>query len=148
MRSGWIESEAQDTIARYSNQEIAPDLALRIYSARLLGREPQLVLHGGGNISVKTIMFDLFGEEAEVICIKSSGADLATIEPAQLPAVRLDLMRRLRARNAVADDDLLSFQRRSLLDQSAPNPSVELLLHAFLPHKFVDHTHANAILSL
>ncbi len=148
MRSGWIDSEAQAAIVRYGNQDIAPDLALRVYSARLLGREPELVLHGGGNTSVKTLMLDLFGEEVEVICIKGSGADLSTIEPAQFPAVRLDLMRKLRARSALADSDLLRVQRQALLDQSAPNPSVELLLHAFLPHKFVDHTHANAILSL
>src|SRR5438105_1452689 len=100
MRSGWIDSEAQAAIARYGNQEIAPDLALRVYSARLLGREPELVLHGGGNTSVKTLMLDLFGEEVEVICIKGSGADLSTIEPAQFPSVRLDLMRKLRARSA------------------------------------------------
>jgi rhamnose utilization protein RhaD (predicted bifunctional aldolase and dehydrogenase)/NAD(P)-dependent dehydrogenase (short-subunit alcohol dehydrogenase family) len=148
MRSGWIDSEAQATIARYGNQEITPDLALRVYSARLLGREPELVLHGGGNTSVKTLMVDLFGEEIEVICIKGSGADLSTIEPAQFPAVRLDLMRKLRARSALSDSELLRVQRQALLDQYALNPSVELLLHAFLPHKFIDHTHASAILSL
>src|SRR5205823_14721811 len=148
MRSGWIDSEAQATVARYGHQDIAPDLALRVYSARLLGREPELVLHGGGNTSVKTVSFDIFGEEVEVICVKSSGADLARVEPAQFPAVRLGLLRKLRARSALADADLLRAQRQALLDQYAPNPSVELLLHAFLPHKFVDHTHANAILSL
>jgi rhamnose utilization protein RhaD (predicted bifunctional aldolase and dehydrogenase)/NAD(P)-dependent dehydrogenase (short-subunit alcohol dehydrogenase family) len=148
MRSGWIDSEAQTTIARYGNQDIGPDLALRIYSARLLGREPELVLHGGGNTSVKTRMFDLLSEEVEVICIKGSGADLSTIEPAQFPAVQLDIMRKLRARSALADSELIRVQRQALLDPYAPNPSVELLLHAFLPHKFVDHTHANAILSL
>jgi rhamnose utilization protein RhaD (predicted bifunctional aldolase and dehydrogenase)/NAD(P)-dependent dehydrogenase (short-subunit alcohol dehydrogenase family) len=148
MKSRWVDSEAQAAIARYGNQEIASDLALRIYSARLLGREPELVLHGGGNSSVKTLMFDLFGDEVEVICIKGSGADLSTIEPAQFPAVRLDSLRKLRARSALTDRDLLRIQRHALLEQCAPNPSVELLLHAFLPHKFVDHTHANAILSL
>src|SRR5207247_3214718 len=91
---------------------------------------------------------DLFGEEVEVICIKGSGADLSSIEPAQFPAVRLGFMRKLRARSALADSDLLRVQRQALLDQYAPNPSVELLLHAFLPHKFVDHTHADIALVL
>jgi len=83
-----------------------------------------------------------------VLCVKGSGSDMATIEPAGLPAVRLDRLRKLRARAALADEELLRIQRASLLEPAAPNPSVEILLHAFLPHKFIDHTHANAILSI
>ena len=83
-----------------------------------------------------------------MLCVKGSGADMAVIEPAGLPAVRLDRLRKLRARTELTDEDMVRVQRENLLEPAAPNPSVETLLHAFLPHKFVDHTHANAILSL
>src|SRR5450755_806044 len=148
MKSGWVERDAQAIVDRYARQGIGPDLALRIYTSRLLGREPKLVLHGGGNTSVKTRLRDLLGEEVEVLCVKGSGGDLATIEPSGLPAVRLDRLRKLRARAALRDGDMVRIQRENLLDPMAPNPSVETLLHAFLPHKFVDHTHSTAVLSL
>ena len=148
MKSGWVDSEAQAAIERYAAQGIGRDLAARVYTTRLLGRDPKLVLHGGGNSSVKTIVPDLLGEEVAVLCVKGSGADMAVIEPAGLPAVRLDRLRKLRARTELTDEDMVRVQRENLLEPAAPNPSVETLLHAFLPHKFVDHTHANAILSL
>jgi rhamnose utilization protein RhaD (predicted bifunctional aldolase and dehydrogenase)/NAD(P)-dependent dehydrogenase (short-subunit alcohol dehydrogenase family) len=148
MKSGWVERDAQTMVDRYARQGIGSDLALRIYTSRLLGREPKLVLHGGGNTSVKTRLRDLLGEEVDVLCVKGSGGDLAAIEPAGLPAVRLDRLRKLRARAALSDEDMVRIQRENLIDPMAPNPSVETLLHAFLPHKFVDHTHSTAILSL
>src|SRR5919108_1556029 len=148
MKSGWVASEAQATIDYYLTKGIPRDLGLRVYSTRLLGRDPKLVLHGGGNSSVKTILPDLIGEQVEVLCVKGSGADMAAIEPAGLPALRLGRLRKLRARSALSDEEMVRIQRECLLDPSAPNPSVETLLHAFLPHKYVDHTHANAILSL
>src|SRR6516164_6210946 len=148
MKSGWVDSEAQAAIDLYARDGISRDLALRVYTTRLIGRDPKLVLHGGGNTSVKTTMADLLGEEVAVLCVKGSGSDMATIEPAGLPAVRLDRLRKLRARAALADEELVRIQRASLLEPAAPNPSVEILLHAFLPHKFIDHTHANAILSI
>ena len=124
------------------------DVALRTYTTRLLGGDPLLVLHGGGNTSVKTQAEDVLGETHEVLCVKGSGWDMATIEPAGLPAVKLNPLRRLRNLERLADEDMVNFQRNNLLDSAAPNPSVETLLHAFLPHKFIDHTHAAAILSL
>ncbi|TMK02964.1 MAG: bifunctional aldolase/short-chain dehydrogenase, partial [Alphaproteobacteria bacterium] len=148
MKSGWVDSEAQAAIDRYARNGIAPDLALRVYTTRLLGRDPKLVLHGGGNTSVKTTMSDLLGEKVAVLCVKGSGSDMATVEPADLPAVRLDRLRKLRTRAALSDEEMVRIQRESLLEPTAPNPSVETLLHAFLPHKFVDHTHASAILSI
>src|SRR6266850_6009572 len=148
MKSGWVERDAQAVVDRYGQQGVGPDLAQRIYTTRLLGRDPKLVLHGGGNTSVKTVLADLLGESIEVLCVKGSGGDMATIEPAGLPAVRLDRLRRLRKREALSDPDMVRIQRENLLDPSAPNPSVETLLHAFLPHKFVDHTHSTAVLSL
>ena len=127
---------------------IAEDVALRIYTTRLLGGDPLLVLHGGGNTSVKTRMPDLLGEMHDVLCVKGSGWDMGTIEAPGLPAVKLAPLRTLRSLERLSDEDMVNFQRLSLLDASAPNPSVETLLHAFLPHKFVDHTHAAAVLSL
>jgi rhamnose utilization protein RhaD (predicted bifunctional aldolase and dehydrogenase)/NAD(P)-dependent dehydrogenase (short-subunit alcohol dehydrogenase family) len=148
MKSAWIERDAKDAVDRYAKAGISADLALRIYTTQLLGRDPKLVLHGGGNTSVKTTVRDLVGEPAEVLCVKGSGWDMATIEPPGMPAVRLDALRKLRARDAMPDDEMVRVQRASLIDPMAPNPSVETLLHAFVPHKFVDHTHSSAVLSL
>jgi rhamnose utilization protein RhaD (predicted bifunctional aldolase and dehydrogenase)/NAD(P)-dependent dehydrogenase (short-subunit alcohol dehydrogenase family) len=148
MRSLWSDSEADAIVSRYAGNGVSRDLALRVYTSRLLGGDPRLVLHGGGNTSVKTVMPDLLGEPAEVLCVKGSGWDMANIEPAGLPAVRLAPLRKLRGRSTLSDEEMVRIQRANLLDPGAPNPSVETLLHAFLPHKFIDHTHATAVLSL
>ncbi|MBO0737674.1 MAG: class II aldolase/adducin family protein, partial [Alphaproteobacteria bacterium] len=148
MRSLWSDADAERLVERYKLRGVAREVALRVYTSRLLGCEPRLVLHGGGNTSVKTVMTDLLGEEVETLCVKGSGWDMATIEPAGLPGVRLAPLRKLRERTALADDEMVRVQRASLLDPSAPNPSVETLLHAFLPHRYVDHTHSTAVLSL
>jgi rhamnose utilization protein RhaD (predicted bifunctional aldolase and dehydrogenase)/NAD(P)-dependent dehydrogenase (short-subunit alcohol dehydrogenase family) len=144
----WSEAEAAEAIARYGAQGVGEDLALRTYSARLLGADPDLVLHGGGNTSVKTEVTGLLGETIPVLCVKGSGWDLGTIEPPGHPAVRLQELQALRALPALSDEEMVAAQRRNLIDPAAPNPSVEALLHAFLPHKFVDHTHAVALLAL
>src|SRR5579872_471382 len=148
MKSGWVERDAEALVARGAKSGIGRDLALLIYATRLLGRDRNLVLHGGGNTSLKATASDVLGEKVEVIHVKASGADMAEIEPVGLPAVRLSPLRALRARDAVADDDLVAFERANLLDPAAPNPSVEIMLHAFLPQKFVAHTHARAVLSV
>ncbi|HVH81126.1 MAG TPA: class II aldolase/adducin family protein, partial [Stellaceae bacterium] len=148
MLSLWSDKDADAVVGRYAERGVGRDLALRVYTSRLLGGDAGLVLHGGGNTSVKTSAIDLVGEETEVLCVKGSGWDMAAIEPAGLPAVRLAPLRTLRARDALSDEDMVRVQRANLLDPGAPNPSVETLLHAFLPHKFIDHTHATAVLSL
>src|SRR5216684_3498094 len=148
MRSLWSDRDAEAIVAHYRDAGISRDLALRVYTSRLLGGDPRLVLHGGGNTSVKTVLPDLLGDQVEVLCVKGSGWDMAQIEPPGLPAVRLAPLRKLRARDALSDEDMVRIQRANLIDPGAPNPSVETLLHAFLPHKFVDHTHATAVLSL
>ena len=106
------------------------------------------MLHGGGNTSLKTQERDLAGDEVAVLCVKGSGADMGAIEPPDFPAVRLDPLRALRARKSLSDAEMARVQRAFLIDPQAPTPSVEMLLHAFMPAKFVDHTHANAVLSL
>jgi rhamnose utilization protein RhaD (predicted bifunctional aldolase and dehydrogenase)/NAD(P)-dependent dehydrogenase (short-subunit alcohol dehydrogenase family) len=148
MRSLWSDSEAEDFVARYGAKGANRDVALRVYTTRLLGGDARLVLHGGGNSSVKTTVRDLLGDEVEVLCVKGSGWDMGNIEPAGLPAVRLAPLRRLRQLDRLTDEDMVNLQRGNLIDSAAPNPSVETLLHAFLPPKFVDHTHATAVLAL
>ena len=148
MKSAWSDQEAEEYVARYASEGVNEDLALRVYTSRLLGRNALLVLHGGGNTSVKTTVTDFFGEDNEVLCVKGSGWDMAEIEPPGLPAVRMDPLLRLRSLDVLADEDMVRFQRGALIDPSSPNPSIETLLHAFLPHKFVDHTHSAAVLAL
>ncbi len=148
MKNLWSARDAKACIARYARDGVGEDLALRVYTSRLLGGEPALVLHGGGNTSVKTRARAANGEELDVLCVKGSGWDMGDIEPAGLPAVRLEPLRELRKLDRLGDEDMVNLQRGNLLDSAAPNPSVETLLHAFLPHKFVDHTHANAVLAL
>src|SRR6202021_2544756 len=101
-----------------------------------------------GNTSVKTMVPDLLGQDTAVLCVKGTGWDMGAMEPPGMPAVRLEPLLKLRGRAPVNDEGMVRFHRASLIDPMAPNPSVETLLHAFVPHKFVDHTHATAILSL
>src|SRR5688500_14570561 len=123
-------------------------LALRTYTARLLGADPSLVLHGGGNTSVKAQAKDALGENVDVLHVKGSGWDLATIEPPGHPAVRLARLGKLLELPDMTDEQMVNELRLALLDASAPTPSVETLLHAALPARFIDHTHADAILAI
>jgi rhamnose utilization protein RhaD (predicted bifunctional aldolase and dehydrogenase)/NAD(P)-dependent dehydrogenase (short-subunit alcohol dehydrogenase family) len=148
MKSGWVDRDADAIVAEGAKVGVERDLSLRIYTTRLLGCDLRLVLHGGGNTSLKTTMRDRFGEDVAVLCVKASGADMATITAGGLPAVRLEPMRKLRVFDSIDDAELVAIERANLIDPRAANPSVEMMLHAFLPHKFVDHTHANAVLSL
>jgi len=148
MRNLWNDAEAEAAVETYARKGVSHDLALRTYTTRLLGGEPLLVLHGGGNTSVKTRVTDLVGDEWDVLCVKGSGWDMGSIEPAGLPAVKLQPLLKARRLDRLSDEDMVALQRANLIDPGAPNPSVEALLHAFLPHKFVDHTHSTAILAV
>ena len=149
VKSQWKDEDARATIEHYrADPRVNEDIALRVYTSRLIGRDPRLVLHGGGNTSVKTVIVDDTGREVRVLCVKGSGWDLGDIEPEGLPAVRLESLGVLRERETLSDEEMVNAQRTRLIDSSAPNPSVETLLHAFLPHKFIDHSHADAILAL
>src|SRR3954452_22930750 len=110
MKSAWADSDAEAAVARCARDGTPRELALRVYTTRLLGQNPKLVLHGGGNTSVKLRMSDLNGDEVDVRCVKGSGGDRATIEPAGLPAVRLEPLRKLRRRNTLSDEDMVRVQ--------------------------------------
>lgn len=149
VQSRYREADAEALVEQYRGRpRVNRDVAHRVYTSRLIGADPALVLHGGGNTSVKTQLSDDLGASVEVLCVKGSGWDLATIEPEGLPALRLDALRALRALPALDDEAMVNAQRIRLLDASAPNPSIETLLHAFLPARFVDHSHADAVLAL
>ncbi len=122
-------------------------LGLRVYGSRLLGADASLVFAGGGNTSVKATVENLHGEPVEALFVKGSGADLATVTARDFAALELAPLRRLLALPALSDDELLRELQRARLDPAAPRPSVETLLHALLPHRFVDHAHPDAMLA-
>ena len=139
MKSLWSDAEAA---------QFAGPLGPRVYTSRLLGRERALVLHGGGNTSVKRREKNLFGEEDDVLYVKGSGWDLETIEPAGFTPVALGYVRKLAGLPQLPDPQMVNELNTHMLRAGAPSPSVETILHAILPHKYVDHTHADAVLSV
>ncbi|MDX1477101.1 MAG: bifunctional aldolase/short-chain dehydrogenase [Saprospiraceae bacterium] len=140
MKNRW-----NDEVARSYGHD---PLALRVYSSRLLGQEEDLVLHGGGNTSVKLSQQDLFGEQQDLLYVKGSGWDLATIEKEGFAPVRLDALQRLATLSELDDLEMVRQQRMAMTDPNAPNPSVEAILHAIIPFRFVDHTHADAVVTI
>ena len=148
VKNAWSDAEAARFVEAAGDDPADRELALRVYTSRLIGRNPDLVMHGGGNTSVKLSRPDIFGNEQRVLHVKGSGWDLETIEAAGLPAVRMDPLMDLRQLEQLSDEDMVNIQRCNLLESTSPNPSVETLLHAYLPHTYVDHTHATAFLAL
>ena len=140
--------EAKQWREIHGDLEADKDLGERVYTSRLIGFNPDLVMHGGGNTSVKVDRNNIYGETERVLHIKGSGWDLDTLQAPGLPGVRLDPLCKLRQLRNLSDEEMVNIQRNNLLDSTSPNPSVETLLHAFLPHKFVDHTHATPFLIL
>ena len=147
-RNRYSAEEAAKWRAAAGDNPADRELAERVYTSRLIGQVSDLVMHGGGNTSVKVERSSLFGEMERVLHVKGSGWDLDVIEAPGLPGVRLDPLLKLRQLDALSDEDMVNSQRCNLLDSSSPNPSVETLLHAFLPHTYVDHTHATPFLVL
>ena len=148
MKNNWSNFEAKKYVNKYKKLGHSRDMALRVYTTRLLGRNSELVLHGGGNTSVKTSIKDIDGKNYDVLCVKGSGWDMAEIEPAGLPAVKLNPLLALKNKKYLSDEDMVAYQKKNLIDIKSPNPSVETFLHAFLPFKFVDHTHSDAIMEV
>jgi rhamnose utilization protein RhaD (predicted bifunctional aldolase and dehydrogenase)/NAD(P)-dependent dehydrogenase (short-subunit alcohol dehydrogenase family) len=139
MQSLWKDDEAK---------QFKDDLGLRVYTSRLLGRDKSLVLHGGGNTSVKIREKNLFGEEETILYVKGSGWDLETIEPQGFSPVRLSHVLRLAELSSLSDPEMVNQLVTHMLRASAPAPSIETILHGLMPPKFVDHTHADAVLSV
>ena len=139
MKSLWSDAEAA---------QFTGPLALRVYTSRLLGREHSLVMHGGGNTSVKLREKDVFGQEIDVLYVKGSGSDLETIALGGFSPVALDPVRRLAGVSQLTDPQMLNELHTRVIRTGAPFPSVETLLHAIIPHQFVDHTHADAVLAI
>lgn len=147
MKSRWTEQGAGDAIKRWGERH-GDDFALRLYTARLIGEDPNLVLHGGGNVSFKGTIKTILGESVEAIFVKASGSDLANLEPSGMPALDLTYLRRLRTLSHLVDESMANEFRTHLFDAAAPTPSIETLVHAFLPPRFIDHSHADAVLIL
>lgn len=139
MKSLWDEREAE----RYGGA-----LGQRVYSSRLLGRDPALVLHGGGNTSLKLGTTTLLGDEEQILYVKGSGWDLETIEAAGFAPVRLNHLLRLATLPSLSDTQMANELRSNMIDASAPAPSVEAILHAVLPARYVDHTHADSVIAV
>jgi len=123
-------------------------LQLRVYTSRLLGLQPELVLHGGGNTSVKVKKENIFGDIEEILYVKGSGVDLTDIQPAGFAPVKLEILNKMALLEKLDDADLLRLQRTSMLDPDSPNPSIEAVLHAIIPFKYVDHTHADSVVTI
>ncbi len=139
MKSLWSDTEAR---------KFKTPLEMRVYTSRLLGANPELVLHGGGNTSVKASETDFFGDPVELIHVKGSGWDLGTIEAAGFAPVRMDALLKMAKLDRLSDAEMVKQQRAAMLDPGAPNPSIEAILHAVIPQAYVDHTHANAVVAI
>ena len=146
MKNRYDSDDAKRFIRKSTADEY--ELALRVYISRLIGSDSGLVLHGGGNTSVKSRIKGIVGDEIDVLFVKGSGWDLATIEPEGFTGLLLDPIRKLRRLDFLSDDEMENQLAVNRIDSRSPNPSVEALLHAFLPHKYIDHTHAESILIL
>ena len=139
MNSLWSDSEAG---------KFPGDLGQRVYTSRLLGRDKSLVLHGGGNTSVKITEKNLLGEDETLLYVKGSGWDLEHIEAAGFSPVRIDHLLKLAKLKQLSDPQMVNELRTHMTQASAPTPSVEAILHAILPYQYVDHTHADAVITI
>lgn len=140
MKSLWNEADAAKV-----GEEV---LSRRVYTSRLLGQEPSLVLHGGGNTSAKAVERNILGDDEAILWVKGSGWDLATITAKGYAPARLAVLQRLATLSALSDTDMMRELRAACTDPSAPTPSVEAILHAIIPLRYVDHTHADAVVAI
>ncbi|WP_116652280.1 class II aldolase/adducin family protein [Pelagibacterium sediminicola] len=144
MKSSWSDAQAQTFAQRAEADGYDRQLGLRIYTSQIIGQDPDLVMHGGGNTSVKVTARD----GTRLMHIKGSGWDLGNIEAPGLPAVRLEPLLGIKDGPKLSDPEMVRALRDALIDPSAPNPSVEALLHGFIDEAFVDHCHSTAVLAL
>ncbi|MCX6051623.1 MAG: class II aldolase/adducin family protein [Campylobacterales bacterium] len=142
MKNLWND-EVQLRHSHESGNLIGDDLKLRVYTSNLFGRSDELVLHGGGNTSVKTV---INGEE--ILLVKGSGWDLVSIKAEGFAPVKMKTLLEMAELKSLRDSDMVAGQKAAMIDKTAPNPSVEAILHALIPYKFVDHTHADAVVTI
>ncbi len=147
MQNRWNEQEAQQIINDATDTSTC-ELDLRVYSSRLLGQDKSLVLHGGGNTSVKIEQKNILGETENILYVKGSGWDLETIEAQGYAPVQMSHLLKLAQLKQLTDAQMVNELKTHLTQSSAPGPSVETILHALLPYKYVDHTHADAVVSI
>lgn len=147
MKTKWSETELSALVDQVK-ERCGTDLAERTYSSRLLGSDRELVLHGGGNTSVKSTVTDVFGDDVPVIYVKASGSDLSTVEPEGHCGLNLTRLMRLKELPELSDDEMFNELLINRFDAEAATPSLEALMHVFIEQKFIDHTHADAILVL
>ena len=147
MKNLWNFKTSRDYIVNFKKFGVNQDLALRIYTTHLIGGEKKLVLHGGGNTSVKYFYTDIFNRKNRAIFVKGSGWNMSNLNHQGMPGLKLEPLLKTISFKKMTDENMVNYLRLNLLDSNSPNPSVETLLHAFLPHKYIDHTHSNAILS-
>ncbi|MCI0615717.1 SDR family NAD(P)-dependent oxidoreductase, partial [bacterium] len=147
MKNSWKKSEAEQ-IKNEFGLHSGNDVAQCTYVSRLIGHEPDLVLHGGGNTSVKTLTLNIFGDQCPTIFVKASGSDLANISSDGFSPIELTRAKRLRSLPDITQDEMNKQLRLHLMDPNAPMPSVEAFLHVFIPAKFIVHTHPATILGL
>lgn len=147
MNSKWSNAKADEFVSRYAARW-GEDLSLRTYTSRLLSQEKSLVLHGGGNTSVKSAHTDILGRSIPAIYVKASGQDLSVIEPAGHPGLDLEYLKQLRTLPELCDEAMVNEIRTHLFDFRSATPSIETLAHVFIDKKYIDHTHADAILAL
>ena len=147
MENKWSDKRAADYVERYGPRW-GEDLALCTYLSTLVGSECRLVLHGGGNMSVKSSRANIFGENIPIIFVKASGFDMASMAPDGYTALNLEYLKKLRALPRISDEDMLNEFQTHLCNAHSSAPSIETLAHAFIPKKFIEHTHADAILAL
>src|SRR5215210_1772729 len=138
MESRWSDADAT----------ALPDLDGLLYVSRLVGQDPALVLWGGGNTSVKRTEHTALDEDTPVLRVKGSGSDLKSVQPRDFPGLRLEAVQRLRARATLPDDEMLAYLALCAVESGAARPSIETLLHSWLPARYVVHTHADAILAI
>lgn len=148
MRNLFVQNDLKKIVLEYKKIGVSKDLAERIYTSHLLGSNPSLVLHGGGNTSVKSKIKDIDNTMHDIIYVKGSGSDLGNINQKGFPAVKVSPLLKIMEKKFITDEQMVECLRKNLIDISAPNPSVETLVHATIKEKFVDHTHSNAILEI
>ena len=148
MKNLFVQNDLNKIVYEYMKIGVTKDLAERIYTSRLLGSNPNLVLHGGGNTSVKSRIKDIDGTTHDIIYVKGSGSDLGNIDQKGFSAVKMSPLLKVMDKKFITDEQMVECFRKNLIDVSAPNPSVETLVHALIKEKFVDHTHSNSILEI